>query len=246
MCCAAQSVAPSTALAGSDIGWYGLRHGMNVNLYRGTGRRRSKEGAQYMLAFKAAGFGKTSTLGNLAGLEFDAGIGWDNIGYDENDTVLGDMGVPMYMAIGFPVTMFRKYAGDGEGDRIQIGFSPGFGISWENAWCYLRLKGAARLTSQLAVDVTWTWMPDAVSVAMGDRNDAQNGATVRANAYLAMGGRRGGSVNVYVELAKAQLVNQNSSGGNKSKVLFAGEDPFGSTTREGYEDILRIGVGYAF
>ncbi len=237
-------LAAPEARAGDNIGWFGLRHKMQIDGYYGTGSRNGKDGSQFNFDFRAAMFGKHSPLGNLAGIEFATGIGWDNIPYDENDTILGDMGVPMYMQVGFPVTLFRIFGGSG--DRVQVGFSPGFGISWVSAYTYLTLKGAARLSSTIAVDAVWTWYPDAASRPMGETNDAVNQATLRANVYIGAGGRRGSEFIGFVELAKGQRVNEDSTGGNSSKVLFGGQDPFGSTTRRAYEDILRFGIGYAF
>ena len=75
-------------------------------------------------------------------------------------------------------------------------------------------------------------------------NNSVNAAALRGTAYYKLG--RTNALLAYVELYEGQREEDVSTGGNASKVLFGGRDPFGSTKRYAYEDFLRIGVGYAF
>ncbi|MCO4764565.1 MAG: hypothetical protein KC502_23855 [Myxococcales bacterium] len=232
------------AEAARGIGWIGGTHDMRVEGYLGRGERWANSGSQVYFQFAGAFFGKSSPLGNLAGIEFDMGMGWDGMGYKEKDTLLGDTGFPMHLAIGFPVTLWRLF-GRGS-DRIQIGFSPGFGINWEVAYTYLKLNTSVRLSRRLAIEGTYTWWPGVASTSVADSNDDVNKSALRGTVYFKAGRRRGGSFLAFAEWMTSQRVSTNASGGNASKTLFDGEDPFGSTSRRRYEGIFRVGFGYAF
>ncbi len=233
---------PATAAA-KDIGWVGLNHNMRVEGYFGRGERWNNSGNQLYFQFSGAFFGKGSPLGNLAGLEFDMGMGYDGIGYKDSDTILGDIGFPMHLSVGFPVTLFRWFRGGG--DKLQLGFSPGFGINWQVAYTYLKLQAAFRLSRKIAIEGNYVWYPGAASASIADTNASVNMATARGTVYFRPRGR-GNAFLVFVEWMKSQREEEQSSGGNASKQLYNGLDPFGSTKREAYEGVFRLGVGYAF
>ncbi len=232
------------AEAKEGIGWIGGTHDLRVEGYIGRGERWAKSGSQVYFQFAGAYFGKSSPLGNLAGIEFDMGLGWDGIGYNDNDTVLGDLGFPMHLAVGFPVTLWRLFGGTG--DRIQLGFSPGFGINWQVAYTYLKLNASVRINHRIGVEGTYTWWPGVASASVADTNDSVNKAAARATVYFKAGRRRGGSFLVFGEWMTSQRVADLETGGNDSKTLFDGQDPFGSTQRRAYESVARVGFGYAF
>lgn len=235
---------PRAAMAGPKIGWFGLSHDMRVEGYFGRGERWANAGNQLYLQFSGAFFGKSSPMGNLAGIEFDMGLGYDGIGYKDNDTVLGDIGFPMHLSVGFPITLWRLFGG--RGGRVQLGFSPGFGINWQVAYTYLKLNAAVRITRGLAVEGTYTWWPGAASASVADTNASVNMAAARATVYFRPRRRRGRAFLVFIELMQSQREEDVATGGNQSKTLYDGQDPFGSTKRQPYEAVTRVGVGYAF
>ncbi len=248
--------APRDAQARGGIKWIGLSYDMKVEGIYGRGERWGKSGNQFLVSFEAAGFGKASPLGNLAGIEGGALMGYDSAPFRDSDGVLGDMSVvPIDVWVGFPVTLFNWIKGSES--RLMIGFAPGIGLNWLSAYTYLKLKGAFRVTRGVVTEVQYVWWPGVASAPFGNESRGINAASLRATAYI--GSRRGG-FSVFAELYRSQREeerqvsvaggassgNNGQVGGNSSQTLFAGADPFGVTSRVAFESFFRLGVGYAF
>lgn len=233
---------PSRPAKAGGMQWIGLDHDLRVDGSYSRGSRWNKSGSQILLNFEAATFGKVSPLGNLAGLEFGAAMGYDGIPYRESDQVLGDFGFVCDMSVGFPVTLLNLLSGGKS--RLMIGVAPGFGISMVSAYTYLKAKALFRLSGQIVLEGQWTWWPGAGSHPVGDTNNAVNAAALRGTAYYKLS--RDTALLFYSELYQGQREEELATGGNSSKVLFGGRDPFGSTKRYAYEEFVRFGVGYAF
>lgn len=242
---------PAEARRGG-IKWIGLSHDMKVEGIFGRGSRWGQGGNQFLVSFEAAGFAKASALGNLAGLEFGALMGYDSAPFKDSDGVLGEMSmIPMDISVGFPVTLFNWVKGSES--RLMIGFSPGFGVSWLSGYTYLKLKAAARITRGIVGEVQYIWWPGAASAPFGSENRAINAASLRAGVYI---GTRKGAFSVFAELYASQREEDvfhtpgqgagAEAGGNSSPTLYGGTDPFGRTKRVAFEDFFRLGVGYAF
>jgi len=233
---------PQTAHARGGMSWIGLDHDLRVDGSYSRGSRWTKAGNQYLVTFEGATFGKVSPLGNLAGLEFGAAMGYDGVPYRASDQVLGDLGFLFDMSVGFPVTLVNLLSGGKS--RLMLGVSPGFGISMVSAYTYLKAKALFRLSNQIVLEGQWTWWPGAASHPVGETNNSVNAAALRGTAYFKLS--RSTALLGYLELYQGQREEELDTGGNSSKVLFGGVDPFGSTKRYAYEDFLRFGVGYAF
>jgi hypothetical protein len=250
---AASLCSPTSAHARGGMKWIGLQHDMKVNGIYGRGERWGKGGNQFLFSFEASGFAKTSSNGNLAGLEFTGLVGYDSTPFAPGDGVLGDtIGVPIEISFGFPVTLFNWVRGSNS--LLMIGFAPGVGISWMSAFTYLKLKGAGRIGRNMVAELQWIWWPGAASAPFGNENRPINAASLRASVYF---GTRKGAFEVFAELYESQREDEVFAssgggnqpavkGGNQSKQLFAGQDPFGATERYDFENFFRIGVGYAF
>ncbi len=230
------------ALASRNLTWFGLEQDMRVYGTFGTGDRWGQDGNQFMVSFDGGMFGKSSPLGNLAGIEFLCMMGYDGVPYKDSDQLLGELGFLFDMSVGFPVTLFHWFRGGSP--QLLIGFAPGFGVSMVSAYTYLTGKAVLRVAPTVVMEGQWTWWPGVASSPLGSTNDSVNAAMLRATAYFQRG--RQGAFMAYVELYEGQRERETGTGGNASKVLFGGKDPFGSTLRSSYEDILRFGVGYAF
>lgn len=235
-----------------DATWIGLDRDMRAEGVFALGDRWGKSGKQFYAVFEAAGFGKVSPLGNLAGLEGGMAMGYDGVPYKANDQLLGDMGFLFDMWVGFPVTFF--HVSKGRAPSLMVGMAPGMGVSMVSAYTYLKLKGAARVGGNLVAELQWTWWPGAASIAVGDTNDSVNAGALRATVFLALDRKTSfyGFFELYSASREGEVSGTSGSGanqvtgGNSSKVLFGGRDPFGATKRSDYEDFKRFGVGYAF
>lgn len=250
---AAVVATPGSAAARGGMKWIGLQHDMKVEGIFGRGDRWGQSGNQFLVSFEAAGFGKSSPLGNLAGIEGGATMGYDSAPFRDSDGVLGEMSmIPIDVWVGFPVTLFNWVRGSDS--LLMVGFAPGFGTSWLSGYTYLKLKAAARINRGLVAEVQYIWWPGAASTAYGTGEDRSiNAASLRGTVYI---GRRKGAFSVFTELYTSQREEDvfhtpgqgaaGQAGGNSSPVLYAGVDPFGATKRVAFESFFRLGVGYAF
>ncbi len=230
------------ASASPKLTWFGLEQDMRVYGSFGSGDRWGKDGNQFMISFDGGMFGKSSPLGNLAGIEFLCLLGYDGVPYKPQDQLLGEFGCLFDLSEGFPVTLLHWFRGGSP--QLLVGFAPGMGLSMVSAYKYLTGKVVFRVTPSVGVEGQWTWWPGAASTPMGDTGASVNAAMLRATAYLQRS--RQGAFMAHVELYEGQREQEPGTGGNASKVLFGGKDPFGSTQRSAYEDFLRFGGAYAF
>lgn len=230
------------------IGWFGLSRDVRFEAGGGTATRELRDGqvldgAQMFLQVEAAKFVKASRLGNLAGIEVNLGLGYtaaagevktiDNRrGIREVTPVMFDLGV------GFPVTLL--HLGGDKGERLMLGFSPGLGWNFLNAYLSLKLKAAARITDKLVAEASWQWVPGTVSLPNAD--SAINRATLKGSLYWGDAGDL--AWHIYAEHIEAQWESEQPGATNAA--YFGGLNPFTRTERGPFEGAWLFGGGVAF
>jgi hypothetical protein len=210
------------------------------------GKSNSFESGNMVLAhFEGGGYFKTSRIGNMAGIEGGADIGYDDLGYREKDSALGDMGMIIDIWMGFPVTLLNL--GDGSNDWLRLSVAPGMGTSMVSGYLYVKSALAARLPGLGDAEVAWFWWPDAASYPFGaNNNDAVNATSLRGSFFF------GKKFHAFAEWRRSQREHVEAQKPDPKYfdgiTAIPGQDgqAFTSSTRSEWEKNMRVGVGMTF
>lgn len=147
ICCVA-SVFCATAHAKDSLGSLGMGDGYHgaAGVMLGHGSRLDdsgslQSGSSLLLHVEGGGYFKASSIGNLAGLEGGANLGYDGIPISNNVGLMGSTPFAFDMWFGFPVTLLNL--GDGKSDWLRLSIAPGMGFSLVGFYMYL--KGTAAM-----------------------------------------------------------------------------------------------------
>ena len=217
----------------------------------GTGVSRSNDGrspraSQLFARFEGGGFIKSSRIGNLAGIEAGAQIGYDGIQKRHSRLFadyIGDMGMDADIWVGFPVTLMDF--GDGKEDWLRWSIAPGLGSSLVSGYFYLKSTLALRLPVVGDGDIAATWWPDAASNVYGGTRDTRNSAALKLSLY-----RRSG-LHLFMQYQRTQYVtpvgppndDPNVYGG-LSKPPGMDSEPFALESRVDADSVVTFGVGW--
>lgn len=193
-----------------------------------NGERDGHEGSGASAYVELMMLGLVSQLGHNAGFELSAELGW--AGYrDEGEDDMNARG-PFHLdlAVGFPIGLVEF--GEETGPfalRLQV--APGMGASVLHAYAYLRGRLTLLFPGDFALDVSYRWTPSRASYAWEERTGL-SGAKLR----LALRGDVGPApLVVFAELDQA-----------KTEKITIG--PLHPVERAAYQNLLRLGVGWAF
>lgn len=192
-----------------------------------NGERDGNEGTGVSAYAEMMMLGLVSQLGNNAGFELSAEVGWAGFRPDGDDN-MGKRG-PFHMdlAVGFPIGLFQF--GDSGPFAIRFQLAPGMGASVLHAYGYLRGRLTILLPADLSVDVSYRWTPSRVSYAWEERTGLSN-----AKLRVALHGTLGPvPLAVFAELDQAKT----------EKVTVGHLHP---VERAVYQNLLRLGAGWVF
>lgn len=199
-----------------------------TGLFLENGERDGHEGSGVTAYAEIMMLGLVSQLGHNAGFEMSAELGW--AGYrDEGEADQNARG-PFHMdlAVGFPIGLVEF--GDEKGPfslRLQV--APGMGASVLHAYAYLRGRLTLLFPGDFALDASYRWTPSRGSYAW-EANTGLSGAKLR----LALRGEVGPvEAVVFAELDQAKT----------EKITIGHLHP---VERAVYQNLLRLGVGWAF
>ncbi|MSQ83443.1 MAG: hypothetical protein EXR77_11245 [Myxococcales bacterium] len=224
-----------------DIALFDLVLGNGSGVKRGSA---SERGSQVFVRYELGGYIKSSTIGNLAGLEGGVEIGWDGVPkrYSPKfSDYMADIGMAADMWLGFPVTVLNL--GDGNNDWLRWSVTPGMGSSLWCAYFYVKSAVAMQVAGVGDVELAATWWPDAANHAYLDR-DALNAGALNTSLYSLK------KWHLFVQYRHSQRVgivalptDDVQVYGGLTKAPNATGEPFGLEKRYDSEHVFTVGVG---
>lgn len=83
-----------------------------------------QSGSSLLLHVEGGGYFKASSIGNLAGIEGGANLGYDGVPISDNVGLMGSTPFAFDAWFGFPVTLLNL--GDGKNDWLRLSVAPGW------------------------------------------------------------------------------------------------------------------------
>lgn len=230
---------PCVALAKEDVGALGWGRTVAAFGVFGTGDRNGFDGSSFAGRLDLAAFAKETLYGNRAGYEMSLELGYERYG-EESETGSTDLtqGPLIFdLSVGFPLTLLEL--GDGGPGSIRLSVAPGFGMSVQEAYGYLRGRLATVILPEtLTVDVSARYTPIDASHAWAEDTglgtwSLQFAAQWTYDEDLAFA--------AFVELLDADLGVPGQ--GEPAVDGLGGASPFVPFERRAFQSLVRIGAG---
>jgi hypothetical protein len=232
------STAPAIAMDFDDtIGGLGYGRVMAVQGVYGTGERLDFDGAGYSIRFDLAAFAGRTALGNLAGYEFFAEMGYERFGPDDaaDDFTLGP--ILFDMGLGFPISLFEL--GSGGMGSFRLSLAPGIGFSVQEAYAYARGRiGVVVLPKTLTVDASIRYTPFEASYAWDDHLGLDS-TVLQVAAQWTLDDEY--AISAFVEWTDGEAGKTGQ--GDPSQGGLRGEDPLAPIERAPFQGLVRVGAG---
>lgn len=222
-----------------------IGHGKSMAVYGvyGTGERNALDGNAYAVKFDLSAFAGKTSLGNLAGFEFFAEMGYERYGPADGEDVSTDFtqGPLLFdMGLGFPISLLD--VGSGGVGSFRLSVAPGIGFSVQEAYAYVRGgAGLVVLPNTLTVGLSARYSPFDASYAW-DENTGLDSLVIQATAQWTLDDEY--AIAGFIEWVDAE--HGVYGDGDPADGGLDGKDPLAPVVRTPFQGLVRIGAGLAW